>query len=142
MVSHSDDFSEVSFVPGKLNVVLKSSATEAEWDELCATIKRIYAKCEEENLEFIACYDIRFIDLSTAQLISALSMFEDLRATTRRLCKRSIFIVSPNIMTIVNLAFSWYKPTKPVDLVNSSEEAEKKFKQEAEKKFKQIHRKR
>ena len=134
MMEYSDGFSDVSFVPGRLNVVLKSSAGEAEWEEFCAAIKRIYAKCEEENLEFIACYDIRLIDLSTAQLMSALSMFEDLRPTTKRLCKRSIFIVSPNIMTIVNLAFSWYKPTKPVDFVNSSEEAEKIFKQNNRKK--------
>lgn len=135
MVRHSDNFSEVSFASKRLNVVLKSEASEAEWDEFCDTMKRVYAKCEKENLDFTACYDIRLAELSTAQLMSALGMFEALRPTTKRLCNRTILIVSTNIMTFVDIAFSWYKPSKPVDFVNSVEEAEKIFKKDRRKKL-------
>ena len=130
MIYHSDNFSEVSFVSKRLiKVVFKSAATEAEWEGFCTAIKRIYAECDAENLEFFACYDVRLIEPNYTQFMSGLGMLEVLRPTTKRLCQRTILIVSENIMTFVDFAFSWYKPSKPVDFVNSSEEAEKIFKQ-------------
>ena len=117
-----------------IEVKLKSDATDEEWEGLCTAMKRIYAKCDAENLEFFACYDVRFIDLKYDQLMTGLCMFEALRPTTKRLCKRTVLIVSPNIMSFVEFAFSWYKPSKPVDFVNSPEEAEHFFKKKNPKK--------